>query len=177
MKRKVILTPPNTYLVTLPADWVRQFNISKGDEIEMIHSGNSLVISTQSIPAQKNIVLDISSLDERVVRWCLSAIHKSGYDQIDVKYRDKGQLALIYKLMKDLFTGFNIVSETENSVVLKPISNESKGEFDAAFRRAFRVALSMGNELLDCLKENYLEKLNILKEKELLNNQLNKVDF
>lgn len=177
MKRKVIQIAENTFVVSLPTEWVKRFNISKGDEIDLKEFNDGLIISPiNELSAVKSIRINIANLNERVIRWYLSALHKSGYDEIEINYIDKGQLKLIYELMKNLFTGFNIISETKNVVVLKSISKENKDEFDAALRRSFRITISMGAELIACLKPQTdkldSNKLELIKEKELLNNQL-----
>lgn len=177
MKRKVIQIAENTLVVSLPTEWVKRFNVNKGDEVDLKEFNDGLIISPiNELSAVKSIRINIANLNERVIRWYLSALHKSGYDEIEINYIDKGQLKLIYELMKNLFTGFNIISETKNVVVLKSISKENKDEFDAALRRSFRVTISMGTELIACLKPQTdkldSNKLELIKEKELLNNQL-----
>lgn len=177
MKRKVIQIAENTLVVSLPTEWVKRFNVNKGDEVDLKEFNDGLIISPiNELSAVKSIRINIANLNERVIRWYLSALHKSGYDEIEINYLDKDQLKLIYELMKNLFTGFNIISETKNVVVLKSISKENKDEFDAALRRSFRITISMGAELIACLKPQNdkldSNKLELIKEKELLNNQL-----
>ncbi|MBI4453855.1 phosphate uptake regulator PhoU [Candidatus Woesearchaeota archaeon] len=173
MKRKVIQIADKTFVISLPSEWVKRFNISKGDEIDLKEFNDGLIISSQNqLGATSSIRINIANLNERVIRWYLSALHKAGYDEIEINYIDKDQLKLIYELMKNLFTGFNIISETKNVVVLKSISKENKEEFDAALRRSFRITISMGSELIECLKTKNYERLPLIKEKELLNNQL-----
>ncbi|MBT4540286.1 hypothetical protein HOC35_02125 [Candidatus Woesearchaeota archaeon] len=170
MKRKVITLSDTTFVITLPLDWIRKYDIKKGDYIDLSQINDDLLVSVDSIPLKKNIKIDISNLTERVIRWQLSALHKSGYDHIEILYANKDQEKLIYELMKNLFTGFNILSETANCLILRSIAKEDKQEFDAALRRAFRITLLMGNELLDCFKKREINEH--IKEKELINNQL-----
>ncbi|MFH1439780.1 MAG: AbrB/MazE/SpoVT family DNA-binding domain-containing protein [Candidatus Woesearchaeota archaeon] len=172
MKRKVIQVADKTLMISLPLAWVKQHDIKKGDEIEVDEAGENLLLYPGDSTQSKLITIDISFLNERVIRWYLSALHKSGFDEISIKYHNPEQLKLIYSLMKNLFTGFNIISETDNSVVLKNISKDNKDEFDQALRRAFRVTISMGKELLDCINNKDFVKLGMITEKELLNNQL-----
>ena len=175
MKRKVISLAPNTYVVTLPLRWANKHDIKKGDEVDMAESADKLIISSNSSAASKSAMIDISLLNERVVRWYLSALHKSGYDLIEIKHNGQAQQKLVYELMKNLFTGFNIISETPNSIILKSIANENKEEFDNSLRRAFRITLQMGDELLEAIKLGKIlnhETIALIKEKELQNNQL-----
>jgi hypothetical protein len=177
VKRKVIQIADKTFVVSLPTEWVKRFNIAKGDELFLNNKDNDLVISQDSTPSAKTIRITISGLEERVVRWYLSALHKAGYDEIEIVY-EKNQLSLIYELMKDLFTGFNTSAETNSSITLKSISSENKEDFNTALRRAFRITLLMGKELIDYImainsrREVNNQTLNNIAEKELLNNQL-----
>jgi phosphate uptake regulator len=175
MRRKIITLSDSTYVVTLPIEWIRTHGVKKGDDINLEENSKGLIISLPHLTSseKRQVKINITNLEERVIRWQLSALHKTGYDEIEILLHPS-QKQLIYELMKDLFTGFNVTSETENSVCLKSISIEDKNEFDAALRRAFRITILMGQELWSYLEENEynLTKLNTIKEKELLNNQL-----
>lgn len=79
---------------------------------------------------------------------------------------------LIEELLKNLYTGFTVIRETERLVVIKCIAKELEEEFDSTLRRAFRVTISMGDELIKAIKEKKIEEIKQIKQKELINNQL-----
>ncbi|MBU4502331.1 MAG: AbrB/MazE/SpoVT family DNA-binding domain-containing protein, partial [Nanoarchaeota archaeon] len=86
MKRKVIQMAGKTMLVSLPAPWVKKFGIKKGDELELEEGNQNIIISTKKDYSASKIKIDISDLDTQVIKWTLSAIHKSGYDEVEIIY-------------------------------------------------------------------------------------------
>lgn len=64
------------------------------------------------------------------------------------------------------------MEQTKDHCVLKRISKDLESEFEPALRRAFLVTLSMGEESLDCIKNQNFKGLKDLIPKEHINNQL-----
>lgn len=172
MKRKVITSGRGTYIITLPLKWVKKHNIQKGNELEVVEDSDRLCVSAETKAVSRRISINLVGLDERVIRWYFSALQKAGYDEIEVFYGSRSNLALVDEIIKDLYTGFAVIKETKSVVLIKSISSDKEDEFDAAFRRAFRVTITMAEELFDALKgKNCMEAQNIRK-KEQINNQL-----
>ncbi len=173
MKRKAIQLAKQTIVVSLPAKWVKQQGIKKGDEIDVEERGKELVIGTREINGEKEkgIEVDISNLNERVVRWTLGAFHKI-YDEIVIKYNKPDSLKIVINLMKELFMGYAIIEQTENKCVLRCISKVSESEFDAILRRAFLVTLAISESSLEAIKKGKLKNMNELISLEHTNNQL-----
>ncbi len=174
MKRKAIQLANQTIVVSLPAKWVKQQGIKKGDEIDVEERGRELVIGVKETNGGKEekIEIDISNLNDRIIRWILSGLHKKGYGEIIIKYNKPIFTKTIEELSKDLFTGFAIVEQNEDKCVLKSISKDLESEFDVMLRRAFLVALSMGESCLSILKQGKLTNLKELIALEHTNNQL-----
>lgn len=78
MKRKVIQMAGKTMVVSIPSDWVKKYGIKKGDELELEKKNRNIIISTKKDYSLNKIKVNISDLDEQVIKWTLSAIHKSG---------------------------------------------------------------------------------------------------
>ena len=172
MTRKIIKIADKTFAMTLPNEWLRKFDLGKGDELDVNEQNDKLVVSTEKSYKQQKIHVDLEDMDERTIRWYLSALHKYGYDEIEIRYHNKEKLRLIQELLKNLYTGFNILQETESVVILKSIAKENEEEFENTLRRAFRVTIAMGEELLTAIKAKNIEEIREIKKKELVNNQL-----
>lgn len=176
MKRKVIQLSGRTLVVTLPKEWASDNNITKGDYLDFeVGNDSDLILrpSDRSVTYEpRSTCIDVSALDERVVRWLLSSLHKKGFDEINIRFTDRHVLDVVNELVKDLFVGFTIVSQTENTCTVKSISLDSHSDFDAIFRRAFMLMLQMGQEVLAALREQRTEALSALVAMEHMNNQL-----
>jgi len=172
MKRKAIQLANQTLVVSLPSKWVKKQGIKKGDEIDVEERGRELVIGSERGYEEEKIEIDITNLNDRVIRYLLSILQKKGYNEIIVKYNKPFVTKTIEELTKNLFTGFAIVEQTENKSILRSISNDMESEFNTALRRAFLVTLSMGESCLEFIGKEKLKDLKGLIPLENTNNQL-----
>lgn len=164
-----------TLVVSLPSDWAQKYGVSKGSSLNLDIDGSKIIINPTSKnykSSQKIAEIDVSNVEERVVRWLLSCLHKKGYDEIHVNFNDPAVLSIINELIKDLFVGFTIVSQTERRCIIKSISMDIDSDFEAVMRRAFQVSLQMGEQVLLCLRQGNMSQLIGLISMEHMNNQL-----
>ncbi len=173
MKRKTIQLAGKTLVVSLPAKWVHQQGVKKGDEVEILEEGGTLRIGAgASSPPCKKVQVNFRGLNERTIHWLLSAVHKKGYDEIECFFDDAHAVEIVHTLLKDLFIGFVILEQSEKRCVLKHVAQDTVSEFDAALRRNFLIGLSMGESCVKLLRQSELKKLEGLLYMEALNNQL-----
>src|SRR3989344_5124065 len=172
MKRKVIQLAKKKSVLSLPSTWISKFNIQKGDELDIEEIANDLIIKTNKDQKEKTITLDSEGINERTLKWLMSGLHKYGYDEITVLYKDQKVIEVMHDLIKNLFMGFAIVEQTEKRIVLRTISKDIDHEFDNVLRRAFLVTLSLANGTLEHLEKGNHKELIKLKDLEKINNQL-----
>ena len=172
MKRKVIQLAGKTLVVSLPRKWVVKYGVKKGEEIDIETLDGDLTISTDKSRQVKKQVLDVSEMNERVIRWALAALSKMGADEIEViNYKPK-DLEVVQELVKGLFIGFAIMEQTPKRCVIRSVSKELETEFDATLRRTFLITLSMGENTLEYIKQEKFESMKELLAIERTNNQL-----
>ncbi len=172
MKRKVIQLAGKTFVVSLPRKWVVKYGINKGEELDVEPKNGSIVIGTERTTQLEKQILDVSNMNERVIRWALSALNKSGVDEIEIINYTPEALKIMQELVKDLFMGFAIMEQTPKRCVLRNVSKELETEFDAMLRRAFLVTLSMGESTLEYIKQGKMSSMKELIALEHTNNQL-----
>ena len=172
MRRKVALIGPATLMISLPSKWAKRFGIKKGDELDLKENGSSLVVGFDKANKIERTSIDVSELSEQVIKWTLSALHKSGYDEIEVKYSDKKTLSVVQEMVKNVLMGFAIMDQNDKRVILRCVAQDVSTEFDAALRRAFLVTLALGENSLNLLKNNKFNELKELIALEQTNNQL-----
>ncbi len=173
MKRKVIQLARKTLVVSLPSKWARNNGVKKGFEINVEERGKQIVFSTESDYDVEKIEVDISDLNSEVTRrWLLASLHKSGYDEIIITYKDPSLLKTIQDAVAEMFIGFAIVEQTKTKCIIKMIAKEQEKEFDTLLRRAFLVTKSLGESMVDYIKEGRLKELEELISLEKTNNQL-----
>lgn len=173
IKRKVVQHGPSTLIVSLPSTWAKKNNIKKGDELDVKENGNEIIINPIQInPKIERISYDVTGMNDRVIRWLLSSMHKSGFDEIEITYKSPEVIRIVHELIRDLFMGFIIADQTEKRCILKSISQDRGSEYDVSLRRAFLVTIAMGKSCLEVLKEGHLQNLRDLISLEESNNQL-----
>ncbi len=173
MKRKVIQLAHKTLVVSLPSKWVKKYQVLKGAELDAEERGQQMVFSTSRLSDSEKVNVDFSELNGEVIRrWVLASLHKSGYDEIEITYKDSSVLDTIQETIKELMIGFTIVEQGKDRCVIRVVAEEQEKEFNAVLRRAFLVVKNMGEGLYDYVKEGRLERLKELLVLEKTNDQL-----
>ena len=172
MKRRVIQIADKTLVVSLPTDWVRQWGVKKGEEVDVVETGPRLIVSTAEPRMLKKGVVDVSNASERALRWLLSSLHKKGYDEIEIKVNDSQHASVIDQLLKDLFLGFAVVHRSGSSCIIRSLAKELDDQLQVIVRRAFLVTLSLADRSLELIRQKKYSELNNLLELEKQNNQL-----
>ncbi len=146
MKRSVILMGGRTYVLSLPSQWVKKYNIQKGAELDIEEKENSIVIHTENHPTSKEIDLDFSSLDVMLGR-ALGAVYKSGYSRAKIRFKTKEQLDKIEETLQRTLVGFEIVKQEDNYLIIESLAEIQAQEFENSLKRLFYSIETMGNDL------------------------------
>ncbi len=172
MKRKVIQIADKTFVISLPTDWVKQWSIKKGEEVDVIEKGPRLIVSTAEPRQLRKKGIDVSNASERTLRWLLSSLHKKGYDEIEIHTENPEHAIIIDQLLKDLFLGFAVVHCSGSQCVVRSLSKELDDQLDVIVRRAFLVTLALAEQSLQMAKSRKFEELHHILDLEKTNNQL-----
>ncbi len=165
MKRKVIQIAGSTQLVSLPRQWAKAHNISRGQEIDVQEDGNRVIVSTDSVPPVESAELDVSNLGTMIPR-CVSAFYKRGVDSLKITYESPSTVAILNDALAKDTTGFEILEQGENYCVIKHVGG-APTEFDSVLRRTLLLLNTTSDECVSAFKkENYalLKNLAFLEE-------------
>jgi len=172
MKRKVIQLAKKTHVISLPSKWIKNFNIKKGDELDLEERGNSLLIELKNKETElKKIAVNIDKFNEKTLKYVISALHKLGYDEITFYYENQEIKRTLDEVIPEII-GFVNIEQTSKKTILKSISNEKESEFNATLRRAFLVTLSLAKSSFELISSKKFSELESLKSLEKTNNQL-----
>ncbi|MBU1975065.1 MAG: hypothetical protein KKG59_01535 [Nanoarchaeota archaeon] len=173
MKRKVVLHGPSTFTISLPAKWVQQHCIKKGDELEVEMFDKCLKVTTKSeeIPLKK-IEVDFSNLQEYAINTLMAVLHKSGYDEITIIYNTPQTLMIIQERIYSMLIGFEILEQTNTTCLVKNVAKDGPKEFANFLRRTFLVTKSLADESLNILKTKHYDKIDEALKLEKTNNRL-----
>jgi phosphate uptake regulator len=161
--RRIQLTGESTYIVSLPKKWVTKNNLSKGDTLSVIETGDEIILrAKEEKETETEIELGKKNLD--LITRTLITKYIQGYDTVVIK--SKGYIPPeIRKGLKDissLLIGMEEFGETSNELTFRMLMKE-KGNVEDTVLRMHRMSLSSLEELLkNIAPEEYNE--NILKD-------------
>ena len=144
MRRKVNKIGPATLMVSLPAKWVKEHNIKKGDEIEISESEGKLIVGGEGEEQLKKTIIDLNKIpnvvdaSDNFYRRLFSNAYKRGYDEIEVIFPDKNVFYKIAEATKNLM-GYEIFDQTDKKCIIKSLANERFEEFERLVRKSFLI--------------------------------------
>ncbi len=159
MKRKVIKQGPTTLMMSLPAKWVKKYDVSKGDLLDVEEMGNSLKIATDKVIEVAPLEFDTNSLDIKHIKKYLHEIYQSGYDEVRILFESPKLVPAIQNYISSVMIGYEIVDQQEHSLTVKSISQSIEEEFDPILRRSFLVTKQLGANSLELIKGREFNKL------------------
>ncbi|MDP3918999.1 MAG: AbrB/MazE/SpoVT family DNA-binding domain-containing protein, partial [Nanoarchaeota archaeon] len=145
MKRSVILMGGKTFVVSLPANWVKKYGIQKGEELELEEIDNTVVVRTGKIARGDELNVNFSSLNKMLGR-SIGAIYKAGYEQVKIIYNGYEQLRIIEDILHRTCIGFEIIRQEESYIVVKSLVQTDPQEFSNSLKRLFYSLEVMGQD-------------------------------
>jgi len=185
MKRKIIRQGHNTLTITLPAKWVKRFNLKSGEEIDLSEKDNGLYIAVEKRDDVRRVEFDINGFDIPTIWKYFMAVYREGYDEVmvkfepnlnvespykffsqhklDLKYKkesEKKPIVEVLQLFVNRFIGFEIVEHGKDYVLIKEMGNITSKEFDNSLRRVFFIIQQMAEETIEAIEKNSPKLLN-----------------
>ena len=158
MKRKVIQIAESTQLVSLPRKWALQHNLKKGDEVEVIEDGESVVIRAAKEARPETTTLNLTKAVRLAERYLIAA-YRSGYDEVEVIYDNPIMLQRLQHTASSILMGFEIVSQGERTCVFRNISSSLSSEFDNVMRRVFFITLALAKSTYEAISQKRFDRL------------------
>lgn len=154
MKRKIVKQGAATMMVSLPSKWIKRNKVSKGDEVNIDDKDNRLIISNELTSKESSRAkIDVSGLNPLVNRILLS-LYLKGVDEIEVNFSDPSEITDFQKRVINELLGYEIMKQTNNSLIIKDITGFSNQDIDDLIRRIFLILDSMGEELVRIIEKN-----------------------
>jgi phosphate uptake regulator len=169
MKRKVVSQGPSSMMVSLPIKWVKEFDIAKGDEVDIIQEGQELIVSSGKKKVGGKIVIKLESDDGLYVFRNLQAAYVNGYDEIEFKYPSSKVAKTIQESIMKFLVGFELISQDKDGCVVRSITTGKDEEFDIVLKRVFQGIVQMSEIFLDFLKGK--GDLDLILGLEMINNR------
>ena len=170
IKRKVVLHGPSTLTISLPASWVKKFNIEKGDELNLEEFDNELRINAEKDLGLERTQIDIKDLKRLGVTYITSS-YRQCYGEIDLSYADSRYIRTIQDILSRELIGFEIIKQGSNSCLIKDLTGHTKDEFENVLRRIWLLIIDLSEESLNAFRRRDVARL---KEIHLMDQSINK---
>lgn len=169
--RKIIRFGTNSFVVSLPNEWVKNNRIKKGDIVAVDYENNELKIALHQKQEENSYkiseaLIDYDKLkDFTYLKPYLTSAYINGYDQITIIGKNLAKESQkIRELIKE-FIALEIIEQSSQKIILREFVNIREVSFEDAIRRMDRIILSMAEDCEKHLtkKGNYIQ---MLKEKD-----------
>ena len=172
MKRKVIQLARKTHVICLPSVWVHQYNIKKGQELDIEEKGRSLLISAHGDLGESVKHLDISGFSRALIRRCLGTLYKVGFDRFEVHFSNPREYADAQEVIYEEFLGFEIVNQEKNTFSVRQLTHIEAEGLEVVLRRIFRIIQGMANDSIEAIKKKDKDWLTSIALRDLSINKL-----
>ena len=172
MRRKIIQLAGKTLVVSIPSKWAKEHGLKKGDEIDFIPQGNHARLLIQTHEEKLKTSVNFTDIDKEAFKNIISALHRIGYDEIELLYDNPDYGSIVHEMVKDTIFGFVLINQTKRSCTIRSVSHEDEKEFLNLLKRAFIVTVSLGESISESLKNNDYANVHDYLSLEKTNNQL-----
>ena len=154
-----------TFVLSLPSAWIKKYQITKGEELDLEEKENSIIVRTEKRLGDKEISVDFSCMEVMLGR-ALGSLYKSGYTRAKISYGTKEQLQNIEDVLQRSLVGFSITKQEANYIVIESIAEAKVEEFDVSLKRLFYSLELMNEELVTALGSSNIQALEKVIEKD-----------
>jgi len=154
MKRRIIKQGNGGNTIFLPIQWIRENNLSAGEEVEVNDMGRELIISTNSKPQKQEITYKLLAKEEPLIRVILNNLYRLGYDKIILLIADKQQEKIIQNVVEHFLLGFDVISISHSKIIIESITEPSGEKQQTILRRMFLTT----QESLEMLQQDLVQE-------------------
>lgn len=139
MQRKLVKHGEATHMISLPSKWLKENNLSKGDEITLTESDIGLLV-TSSVKNKsiKEITQNTKDLSEKNLENILTHLYRSGFDKIILTDTNQEVLKQLRQIIPKLM-GFEITSKSSTEVILENVAEPENTKYDVILKKIFLI--------------------------------------
>ena len=156
--RKVQITGGSSYVITLPKDWAKGQNIQKNDPLGLLSQPDGTLLVTRNITEgqfQREKVFSLADINEPVYLFrLLVGSYISGFTGIRItsKTRIPVSMRMVAREFTQMAIGFEVVEETDMTIILKDLLNPSEMPFENTIKRMFVIVKNMQIDAMSALE-------------------------
>lgn len=152
--RKLIAFGKNSYVISLPKNWIQRNNLKKGDEITVEETFDMIVLSTQGNDIEEIKIKKINIDEDLHFSRKIISAYVNNYDQIEIKGNN---LSEHFESMRQATQGMlalEIMEFGSKKVLMKDFLNTSDISLDSILKRIDMMIRSMIEEIKESVITN-----------------------
>lgn len=167
MERSLVKHGETTLMVSIPAAWAKRHSLSKGDSVDVLDEGESLILlqkGNKKLPLKREIYFEAPNYDE--IRAILCRFYREGADEIIVKYSNEEIFSVAHKVVASIF-GYEITDSQKGQCIIKNLIKEFDFDNSIIFKKIITITDSMFSLAREAVqgKMNYsTEKVQLLRD-------------
>jgi phosphate uptake regulator len=155
--RKIIPLGKSSLVVSMPKEWLRQNNLSKGDTVDVTIQKNQTILirpeySKELREGKITLYIDEDEPEDSITRIIIGC-YLNGYDLITLiskkRFSSKQQEA-IRNIVKSLY--LRIIEATSNKVIIQTLMDESKASVLSGIERMNLITGAMCDDVLNSMR-------------------------
>jgi len=166
MRRKIFKLGKSTLVVSLPSKWAKKYNITSGDELEVQEKERNISFSTEKEYSEEEAEIDITDLNEELIKLYLTGAYVKGYDKIKIIFERQENMYLAQETINSLI-GLAVIEQGNSYCVAGEVSGTTDKQFDNVFRRIFLLIMSIAEDSLTALEKEDKETLTAIERRDL----------
>ncbi|MBU1975454.1 MAG: phosphate uptake regulator PhoU [Nanoarchaeota archaeon] len=158
--RKLIKFGNNSFVISLPKNWIIQNRLEKGSLIYLLKTSNQIILSPQKQAGdseEKSITLDARNEKIETIQRKIISCYINNYKKIMVLY-DTNEIAKEIRAMIQNLMALEVIEQTANMIVAMDYLNMHDISIASLIRKNDNIIRSMFKDLLSCLKKNDFDK-------------------
>ncbi len=158
MKRRLVKQGNQSFTITLPVNWIRERGLQEKDDLEVVPSGDFLILGNRAAAKKRRISLHLTENYGPSIKKLLASLYRNGYDEVTLTVDYEGDGSLHQFIWEEL-VGYEIIQRDTRCYVLRDIADLDPESFDVLFKECFLSLLNFKNEILQAINEQNREKL------------------
>ena len=122
--RKIIQFGNSSYVITLPQDWMKENNLDKGDKLNLVDGGESLILSVHDKKKiEKTAEISFDDIPLKLFNKELISYYLKNFKYIKIKSENAIEKLEQIRVLKDKLSSVEITEITEDYIMLKDLTS------------------------------------------------------
>ena len=171
--RRIVQHGSSSLTITLPAKWVKDNHLKKGNEITIVEEGQYLMIGGRGKKEveEKTVTIKDGKIPPVAIMHYIAALYRAGYDKVEFTY----DAAEVYKAIEHVtgtdLNGWDIIESKKNSCTVESISTTEQAQFKNVLSKLLYNLLELSKESLSGIKDKNTKTIEMSQTKESVINR------